>query len=275
MSSDSIGVARRRGAAWAVFAAALLAVAAVAAAQPAEEGPAAGDRAGGPQEDNPLQRIGGPVAVVILAVSVILVALVIEHAVVLRTSVLCPQELFIELEDLLRAGRVVRAMELLSDDGSPLARVAEAGLSACGEPEATVEAALNDAGNQQTLRLHQKISYLNLIAAISPMLGLLGTVLGMIGAFASFTEGASKADLGPNISNALLTTFEGLTVAIPALVAHTYFRNRVNLAMLSLADQGKRIKGLVLALPADAVASLRREQRLAEQGAQQRPRETY
>ena len=221
-----------------------------------------------------LDRIGGPIAVVILLVSVILVGLVVEHAVVLRTAVLCPRELFVELEDLLRAGRVVRAMELLADDGSPLARVAEAGLAACGEGEATVETALSDAGNQATLRLHQKISYLNLIAAVSPMLGLLGTVLGMIGAFASFTEGAGKEDLGPNISQALITTFLGLTVAIPALVAHTYFRNRVNLAMLSLADLAKRVKTLVLAVGDEGVAALRREHRLSQQ-ATPRTRQTY
>jgi biopolymer transport protein ExbB len=245
---------------------------AAAWAQPAGSGPAA------EAEPEPapgiLQRIGGPIAIVILLVSVILVALVIEHAVVLRATVLCPRELFVELEDLLRGGRVVRAMELLADDGSPLARVAEAALAAAGEPEATVETALSDAGNQQTLRLHQKISYLNLIAAISPMLGLLGTVLGMIGAFATFTEGAGKEDLGPNISQALVTTFLGLTVAIPALVAHTYFRNRVNLAMLSLADLAKRIKTLVMALAPDAVASLHRERRLSDRAARSRPR-TY
>jgi biopolymer transport protein ExbB len=239
-----------------------LAAAGAAAGDPRDAG--APDRAEDALQD-PIQRIGGPVAVVILAVSVVLVALVIEHAVVLRTSVLCPKELFVELEDLLIDGRVVRAMQLLSADGSPLARVAEAGLAACGQSEAAIEAALSDAGNQQTLRLYQKISYVNLIVVISPMLGLLGTVLGMIGAFASFTEGASKADLGPNISNALLTTFEGLSIAIPGLVAHTYFRNRVNLTMLSMADLGKRIKSLILALPADAVATLGREQRRAAQ----------
>ena len=89
--------------------------------------------------------------------------------------------------------------------------------------------AMNEAGEEGSLSLHHKISYVALIANIAPMLGLLGTVWGMVQTFLVFASkpGATAADLAPGISQALMTTVMGLVVAIPMMIVFQFFRNRV------------------------------------------------
>ena len=89
---------------------------------------------------------------------------------------------------------------------------------------------MEDACAEQAARLNRKIEYLSVIGALAPMLGLMGTVWGMIQAFAEFTEKANPmpADFAPAISEALVTTLFGLCVAVPALAAFAWFRNRID-----------------------------------------------
>jgi biopolymer transport protein ExbB len=105
-----------------------------------------------------------------------------------------------------------------------------AGLQEASFGYEAMEKAMEDAALEQSARLARKIEYLSVIGGVSPMLGLLGTVWGMIQAFAEFTVKANPtpAEFAPSISEALVTTFFGLCVAIPALSAYAWFRNRID-----------------------------------------------
>jgi biopolymer transport protein ExbB len=113
---------------------------------------------------------------------------------------------------------------------------------------AEYRAAAEEAGEEQTGRLYRKTEVLNVIGAISPMLGLTGTVLGMIKSFnvIAATGGTARPDqLAGGISEALITTLMGLLVAIPTMVFFSYFRNRIDSLV---AEAGKRVEQLLMPL---------------------------
>lgn len=173
----------------------------------------------------------GLVGIVILALSVAAVALVIEHVMTIRSGVLLPKGLADEVRQLLASGNAAAARERCGQRPSLLASVLGAGLGEIESGWSAVEKASEDALVDQSARLFRKIEYLSLIGNIAPMLGLLGTVVGMIYAFRQVadTQGAARAaDLAEGIYLALVTTVEGLIVAIPALAAFAVFRNRID-----------------------------------------------
>jgi len=174
---------------------------------------------------------GGPVGVIIMLLSVGAVALVVEHLMTIREPVLIPPNLGEEVRELLGKGQVGAARKRCRKEPSFLAFVMEAGLSEVDGGWPAVEKAAEDAAADQSARLFRKIEYLSVIGNIAPMLGLLGTVIGMIFAFreVSDAQGAARAaDLAKGIYLALVTTVEGLIVAIPSLGAFAVFRNRVD-----------------------------------------------
>jgi len=178
---------------------------------------------------------GGPVGMLILLLSVAAVALVIEHVMTIREPVLMPPGLGDEVRELLAAGKLVPAMQRCRREPSFLAFVLEAGLAEADGGWPAVEKAAEDASADQSARLFRKIEYLSVIGAIGPMLGLLGTVIGMILAFRKVAgaEGVIPPaelprELAGGIYLALVTTVEGLIVAIPSLAAFAFFRNRVD-----------------------------------------------
>jgi len=178
---------------------------------------------------------GGPVGMLILLLSVAAVALVIEHVMTIRESVLMPPGLGDEVRELLAAGKLAPAVQRCRREPSFLAFVLEAGLAEADGGWPAVEKAAEDASADQSARLFRKIEYLSVIGAIGPMLGLLGTVIGMILAFRKVAgaEGVIPPaelprELAGGIYLALVTTVEGLIVAIPSLAAFAFFRNRVD-----------------------------------------------
>ncbi len=174
---------------------------------------------------------GGVVGMFIMLLSIAAVALVIEHIMTIRESVLMPPGLGAEVRDLLVAGQAARARQRCRRGPSFLAFVLEAGLAESDSDWPEVEKAAEDAAADQSARLLRKIEYLSVIGNIAPMLGLLGTVIGMIFAFREVagTQGAARAaDLAEGIYLALVTTVEGLIVAIPSLAAFAVFRNRID-----------------------------------------------
>jgi len=107
-----------------------------------------------------------------------------------------------------------------------------------------MEKVMEEALAEQTARWNRKVEYLSVIGNIAPMLGLLGTVIGMILAFRTVaeTQGAARAaDLAESIYLALVTTVEGLIVAIPSLAAYAFFRNRVDELMAEVAGTVQRM----------------------------------
>jgi len=205
-------------------------------------------------------KAGGLIGTLILLLSVAAVALVFEHAVTIRAAVLMPPGLADQVHRLVATGNVAAADQHCRTRPSLLAYVLSAGLAEAETDWPTVEKALEDATAEQSARLLRKIEYLSVISNIAPMLGLLGTVMGMIFAFrrVAETQGAARAaDLAEGIYLALVTTVEGLIVAIPSLAAFAYFRNRVDQLVAEAAHAAyhalvplKRRSGAAVARPA-------------------------
>jgi biopolymer transport protein ExbB len=171
------------------------------------------------------------IVMVLLALSVGAAALVIEHIMSIRQSVLMPPGLAEQVQTQLMAGQVAGAEASCRQQPSFLAFVLQAGIGEVDGGWSAVEKAMEDAAAEQSARLFRKIEYLSVIANIAPMIGLLGTVIGMIFAFqeVSASQGQARAaDLATGIYQALVTTVGGLLVAIPSLAAFAVFRNRVD-----------------------------------------------
>ncbi len=186
---------------------------------------------------------GGSVAYVIVLLSFVAVALMVMHMLQLRRTRLAPDEDVKELERLLSEANLEGAVAYCQDEDhqSFLANVVGAGLSrAQRSPFGMLElkGALEEAGQEQASRMYRSTDGLGLITGIAPMLGLLGTVVGMVGAFntISTTQGFARPDqLAGDISQALVTTLMGLTLAIPSMAAFTYFRNRIDALVSEIA----------------------------------------
>lgn len=184
-----------------------------------------------PQSFLEILKASGLIGALILLLSVAAVALVIEHAMTIRAAVLMPPGLGEQVRHLVAGGNLAAADQQCRSRPSLLAYVLSAGLAEADTDWPAVENAMEDAAAEQSARLLRKIEYLSVISNIAPMLGLLGTVVGMIFAFrrVAETQGAARAaDLAEGIYLALVTTVEGLTVAIPSLAAFAFFRNRVD-----------------------------------------------
>ncbi|MFQ5490099.1 MAG: MotA/TolQ/ExbB proton channel family protein [Phycisphaerae bacterium] len=189
----------------------------------------------------------GPIAWMIVALSVVLAALALARLLSIRHSTLCPEELYLHVTEHVEAGQLKQALELTTSDPSSLGVVLETVIKARALPPRDVRQAAADAAAEQYTRLSQRIGYISLIAAVAPMLGLLGTVSGMIRAFATMSSGQAldPPQLAGAISEALITTYLGLTVAIPALVIHTVLRHRATNIVLSLTALAEQLAELL------------------------------
>jgi biopolymer transport protein ExbB len=177
-----------------------------------------------------LLKAGGAIGYVVIALSVAMVALIMEHLLSIRKGSLMPRSLAEQLHQMISGGQFQQADQLCRERPTFLSYVVMSGLKEASFGYNAVEKAMEDASVEQAARLSRKIEYLSVIGALAPMLGLMGTVWGMIQAFAEFTEKANPmpADFAPAISEALVTTLFGLLVAVPALAAYAWFRNRID-----------------------------------------------
>lgn len=173
---------------------------------------------------------GGTIGWIIVALSVVMLALAIDNFVNIRKDKLAPQDLIQEVEALFEAGDYQEAIELCEAEPNFFTNVVAAGLPKLNASFEAIEKALEEMVDEEALKLHTRIGWLSFISAVAPMLGLLGTVSGMIGAFKQIAATKGQADpsqLSSNISGALVTTMFGLIVALPATFAYTLFRNKV------------------------------------------------
>jgi len=174
--------------------------------------------------------------------SIAVVALVIRNQMTLKEAVLLPADASPQLANFLEVGHIEEAREYCSINRSLLTDTFAAGLERAASGTATVEVvkeAIEDAGTEQMLSLMRPINYLSIIGAVAPMLGLLGTVSGMIKAFQTISVGGmGKPELlAQNIGEALVTTATGLIIAIPAMLFYFYFKNNFMKTMASLGRQ--------------------------------------
>jgi len=183
---------------------------------------------------------GGVAVLVTIGLSILFLAVTIERFIHLRTRAVVPGGLVERIQPLWTAHRFVEIDELLASDGSTLARVIAFLVAHRQQPYALVSSAAGDIASM-ALRKHQQKAYaLAIVATVAPIVGLLGTVLGMIDAFhvIAFAEGmGNPALLAGGISKALVNTAAGLTVALPALGMHHYFKHRLASLGLALEQQ--------------------------------------
>ena len=203
----------------------------------------------------------GTLGYVIVGVSFLGVGLILKQIFFLRRGTLCPKKVQVQLDELFKQKKIKEAMAFCQKNQSVLARIVASGLTEIRAGYDSMVDVMRDVGEEESIRVNQSVGYLSLVGAIAPMLGLLGTVLGMIEAFQSIasSEGMAKpAELASNIQKALTTTCMGLMVAVPAIVAYTVFRNRAVRLMLEVGvaatELTSRFKGMRIA-PAAAQAA--------------------
>ncbi|MGC8638965.1 MAG: MotA/TolQ/ExbB proton channel family protein [Isosphaeraceae bacterium] len=182
-----------------------------------------------------MARAAGPVFWVIAVMSFYLFALVVWMALRYRTRVAMPRVLIREIESFLEHKRYSEAYHRLAADGSLLARVLAAGVRKLPAGLPAAQRAMELANEDATMEMEHRTTYLATVGTLGPMIGLVGTVYGMIIAFRVIaTEGATPqaSQLAAGISTALFATLLGIGVAIPAIFFYSMFRNRI--ARLSL-----------------------------------------
>lgn len=184
-------------------------------------------------------KAAGSIGVIIMLLSVGGVSLIITFAMQMRRDNMVPPELLGHVESLFEEEDYDAALEVVEGNPSFLSTVLAAGLPRIDRPWHEIETAMEEAGDQEAAKLHQKVGYLSLIASVSPMLGLLGTVMGMVGAFntiATSPTSPKPSELAGGISLALMTTCMGLIVAIPMTIAFFIFRNRVTNVIIEVGN---------------------------------------
>ncbi len=174
---------------------------------------------------------GGYIAFGLIALSVVTMALTIEHAVSIRRGTIVPPEAHTHVKELIDKRKYLDAIQFSGEEPTMLGYVVHAGLLEAPNGFAAMERAIEETLDERSARLFRKIEYLNIIGNVAPMIGLLGTVTGMILLFAEI----HAADAFPGarivadkIAVALITTFWGLAVAIPSLSIYGVFRNRID-----------------------------------------------
>ncbi len=214
------------------------------------------------EDHNILQMIldGGPLIVFIwiciLGTSTIMVTFIIQLFLNLRDESLAPKALVESLAATISAGNYQEAWEICRANKAYVAQVLRGALERIGRGKDAVEIALVEYGVREAGILKTKNSYLSVIGVVAPMIGLLGTVIGMMGAFAVLgSSGVSDPRaLALRIGEVLMATASGLFIAIPAFVFYYYFRNRSTLVIVNADDTLNR---LVEDIPFEELSGIR------------------
>ena len=174
-------------------------------------------------------KAGGPIGFLIILLSVAMLALIIQYTVEQKHDKLIPPHVVAELEQLFEEQAFDEAAEMCQAEDTYLTRIVGGGLARMEGGFDAIMKGVEISGDEETTKLLQKLQNLALIGGIAPMMGLFGTVTGMISAFnviAATAGGATPAQLAHGISMALVTTFLGLLVAIPALTGLHFLKAR-------------------------------------------------
>lgn len=206
---------------------------------------------------------GGPILVIILLVSLYALYLFFERLMKLSRERVDADRLMMRVNSAVRERNLEAALAACDDHGGPVARVLRAALLRLPYGRSAVEAAFQEATLEQEQRLSRGLRPLATIAQISPLLGLLGTVTGMIIAFAEISQQGTgnPAALADGIGQALVTTAAGLIVAIPTLMGHNYLASRVDNIMIEIERRREELMVNVV-----QVVSSRREERSRPEG---------
>jgi biopolymer transport protein ExbB len=173
---------------------------------------------------------GGILMIPILLCSVIALGVFLERIFYFRRKKIIPQELLVQVEDLIKGNKIDDLTNVLKRNRSPMARIFLTALKNFGKKRVIIKESVEEVGRQEAELLEKNVGVLSVIAQITPLLGLLGTVQGMIKVFNKIVSigVGDPSQLADGISVALVTTAAGLTVAIPTLIGHHYLMGRAN-----------------------------------------------
>ncbi len=186
-----------------------------------------------------LLQAGGYLIWPILLCSVVALAIILERSLALRSRYVAPADLLDQIHDDLKSGRLDSNTIVEVEMNSPLGKILAAGLHHRHQHRLVIKESIEDAGRHVVHDLEKSLTLLGTIATITPLLGLLGTVIGMIKVFSAITAvgvGNPQA-LAEGISEALVTTAAGLSVGIPSLLFYRYFRNKVKSLAVDMEHQ--------------------------------------
>ena len=181
--------------------------------------------------------LGWGYSIIFLLLSFTLVALIVMNLLTARRDNVCPLHLVESFEESLNEQKYQEAYEIAKSDDSFLGQVLSAGLAKLSSGYNQAIEAMQEVGEEENMKLEHRLSYMALIGTLSPMVGLFGTVHGMIASFQTIAQGGSTPEaskLAAGISTALFTTLIGLAIAIPAIAAYNIMKNRVARLMLEV-----------------------------------------
>ena len=192
-----------------------------------------------------VEAAGWPIWFLIVA-SVIAVAIIGERWWSLRESIVMPRNLLAQVVQDYRQNGVTPQMLARLANGSPLGQVFAAGLRNARSPTAIIKEAIEEAGRSVAVELERFLTSLGTIATISPLLGLFGTVIGMIEIFgAQSPQGSNPLVLAHGISIALDNTAFGLVVAVPAMIFYRHFRSKVDVMLVDIEMQAIKLVEII------------------------------
>jgi biopolymer transport protein ExbB len=196
-------------------------------------------------------KAGGPVMVPIIFASIVAAAIFLERLWTLQRRRVLPAELTEKVWKWVEQRQIQDKHIVALQQNSPLGKILAAGLANRHRDRSIIKEAIEDTGRHVVHELERFIGTLGTIASISPLMGLLGTVVGMIRTFNAIqTEGVGDpAALGGGIAEALITTAAGLTVAIPALLDYKYLRGRVETLVVDMEKESIKLVQAMEARP--------------------------
>jgi len=188
-------------------------------------------------------KAGGWLMLPIIACSIVAVAIIVERFWSLQRKRITPQHLVAQVWHWAKANDLDETKVNQLRNGSPLGKVIAAGLINRHHPREIMKESIEDAGRHIVPELERFLNTLGTIASVAPLLGLLGTVVGMIDVFAAIIEHGvgNPGVLAEGISKALVTTAAGLSVAIPALMFSRYFKGHVNELILTMEQEAVKL----------------------------------
>lgn len=192
------------------------------------------------------QAAGWPIWFLLIA-SIIAVALIVERAITLRREKILPRNLLDEVIKVHRSGKAAPDVVSTLEKNSPLGVVLAAALRNVNAPREVMKESIEEAGRGVAQNLERFLTTLGTIASLAPLMGLFGTVVGMIEIFGSTapTGGNNPAQLAHGISVALYNTGFGLAIAMPALVAYRHFRNLIDVYVTDMELQAVKFVDVV------------------------------
>jgi biopolymer transport protein ExbB len=185
---------------------------------------------------------GGIVIYPIILCSVIALAIFIERMWILRKGAVIPEGLVDDVEGKLKNKNITGALEVCQNSDSSIAKIFLAGLKNSGKGMWLVKEAVEERGGRESVILERNVGILSTIANLSPLLGLLGTVSGMIKTFKVMAEGGGNPSLlAGGIAEALITTAAGLCVAIPVLVGYRILKDKAESLIFEMEEDSIRL----------------------------------